>query len=542
MPPRQTPPRQTPPCTMRLSSAGRPADPASETIAEEPTGTPTRRTLLQGAALLGLAPGAALAQGGRRPAAGDAAKETKPEPPKPEAAAEAPARTLTAGPGKLRLRDEPAAETAAWRFDGKAAPPVLRIKLGEELRLKVENGTDKPLSLHWHGVRNRNAMDGVGGVTQAPIAPGGDFTYAFTPPDAGTFLMRPLVVGGSSEPSGRGLAGLLIVEEKAPPAVDADVALLMQDWRLESDASLMPFGQTLLAASNGRLGNLVTVNGRPVPDIFEARPGARVRVRIANACNARGTRIRFDGMKVYVAAVDGQPTDTFEPLRATLPFPPGTRYDLLVDLPPEPGAKGAISALIGQGLVLASVVTKGEPISEKRGPIAPIGENKLLPAEIKLQNAVRRDVILTGGAIVPKDGAQNPGKDAPKDISKDAPKDRPQPEPVFTGDPAKVWSVNGASGAPGLAPIFSVKRGQVVVLALRNDTAFPQGLHLHGHVFRLLHPLDDGWEPYWLDTFQLLEGRTARIAFLADNPGRWLISATVLERFDTGLWTCFEVT
>ena len=102
--------------------------------------------------------------------------------------------------------------------------------------------------------------------------------------------------------------------------------------------------------------------------------------------------------------------------------------------------------------------------------------------------------------------------------------------------------MNGAPGTAGMAPLFSVKRGQVVVLAIRNETAFPQSLHLHGHVFRLLHPLDDGWEPYWLDTFQLLEGRTARIAFKADNPGRWLLSSTVLERFDTGLWTLFEVT
>ena len=500
-------------------------------------GAPTRRSLLRGAAVIGLMPGAALAQGAAKPAAKDAPQEpVTPDAAKAAAGAEAPVRALVAGPAKVRLREDPTPETAVWSFDGKAAPPVLRIKLGEELRVRVENRTDKPLSLHWHGVRNRNAMDGVGGVTQAPIQPGANFTYAFTPPDAGTFLVRPLVIGASSEPSGRGLAGMLIVEEKVPPTVDADVTLLMQDWRLESDASLTAFGQTLLAASNGRLGNLVTVNGRPVPEPFEARPGARVRVRVANACNARGTRIRFDGMKVYVAAVDGQPTDTFEPLRATLPFPPGTRYDLLIDLPTEAGAKGAITALVGQGLALASVVTKGEPIAEKRSPIAPIGENKRLPAEIKLQNALRRDVIITGGAVMPKEA----GKDAPKD-AKDA-KDKPQAEPVFTGDPARVWSVNGQSGAAGLAPIFTVKRGQVVVLALRNDTAFPQALHLHGHVFRLLHPLDDGWEPYWLDTFQLLEGRTARIAFLADNPGRWLISATVLERFDTGLWTCFEVT
>ncbi len=118
---------------------------------------------------------------------------------------------------------------------------------------------------------------------------------------------------------------------------------MLQDWRLQDDGSLMPFGQTALAAAHGRLGNLVTVNGKPVPATIEARPGARVRLRLGNACNARATRLRFEGVKVYVAAVDGQPTDTFEPLRATLPFPPGTRYDLMVDLPERRGRRAARS-------------------------------------------------------------------------------------------------------------------------------------------------------------------------------------------------------
>ncbi|MCJ2061775.1 multicopper oxidase family protein [Methylobacterium sp. J-088] len=480
--------------------------------ADSQAGAPSRRTLLAAVAAFGLAPEPGQAQ------------SPAPAPAAPGAAqAEPPA--LPAAPGTARFRPEPAPETPIWCFDGKAQPPTVRVKLGQAVRLKVENRTDKPLSLHWHGVRIVNAMDGVGGVTQAPIPPGGDFLYAFTPPDAGSFLIRPLVVGGASEPSGRGLAGMLVVEETNPPAIDADVAVILQDWRLQDDGTLMPFGQVPLAASNGRLGNLVTVNGKPVPDTFEARPGARVRLRLGNACNARATRIKFEGVKVYVAAVDGQPTDTFEPLRATLPFPPGTRYDLMVDLPDNEGATCEIQALIGKGLTLASVTTKGPRITEKRPPIGPIGENKRLPAEVKLQNALRRDVVITGGAFVPKDK-----------------KDGASPDPVFTGDPQKIWSVNGISGTTGLPPIFTVKRGQVVVLALRNETAFPQALHLHGHCFRLLHPLDDGWEPYWLDTFQLLEGRTARIGFLADNPGRWLISATVLERFDTGLWTCFDVT
>ena len=87
-----------------------------------------------------------------------------------------------------------------------------------------------------------------------------------------------------------------------------------------------------------------------------------------------------------------------------------------------------------------------------------------------------------------------------------------------------------------------MKRGTPVVLTLRNQTPVPQPVHVHGHAFRLLHVADDGWEPYWLDTLQVPEGRTLPLAFVAGNPGKWAISSTVLERFDTGLWTWFEVT
>ena len=59
------------------------------------------------------------------------------------------------------------------------------------------------------------------------------------------------------------------------------------------------------------------------------------------------------------------------------------------------------------------------------------------------------------------------------------------------------------------------KRGQPIVLALKNETPVVQPFHLHGHVFRLLHPFDDGWEPYFLDTVQVPENRTVRIAFNA---------------------------
>ena len=432
-------------------------------------------------------------------------------------------RTLTAAPATARLLPEPAPETAVWAFDGRLPGPVLRVRHGDEARVRLVNRTERPLSLHWHGVRNVAAMDGVGGLTQEPAAPGKSFDYRFTLPDHGTFLVRPLVIGGSSEPAGRGLSALLIVDEREPAKVDRDIALIVDDWRLGEDGAPAPFGVLAEASTSGRLGNRLTINAKGAPETIEAAPGSRLRLRLANACNARSMRIRFDDMKVYVAAIDGQPTDTFEPLRSILPFSPGTRYDLLLDMPGEARSAGRIAALLGPGprnTPLVTLAASGEPLKRPAlPPIAPLPENTLLPPEVKLQYAVRRDAVIAGGATREPDGKF-----------------------AFKGDPARIWTINGASGAAGSPPLLSVKHGSPVVLAIANQTPSIQPMHLHGHAFRLLHARDDGWEPYWLDTLQIPENKTVQIAFIADNPGKWALSSTVLERFDTGLWTWFEVT
>jgi FtsP/CotA-like multicopper oxidase with cupredoxin domain len=428
-------------------------------------------------------------------------------------------RTLTAAPRRMKLHPEAAAEAEVWAFDGQIPGPVLRVRHGDEARFRFQNRTERPLSLHWHGVRGPNAMDGVGGLTQEAVLPGKDFDYRFTPPDSGTYLVRPLVIGGSSEPTERGLSAVLVVEERDPPKVDREFALLVDDWRLNEDGTLSPFGNAMEAATNGRLGNWLAVNAKSVPERITAAPGSRIRLRLANGCNARSTRIRFDDLKVYVIAIDGQPTDTFEPLRSTLPFSPGSRYDLLIDVPPEGAAKGQVTALLGQGVALVAIASEGEPAKQPLPPIAPLAPNKLLSPSIRLQDAVRRDFVIAGGA-----------------------RRSPKGELTFEGDPSRIWTVNGAAGSTSAKPLVSVKRGTPVVLTVVNTTPTVQPLHLHGHAFRLLHPFDDGWEPYWLDTLQVPEGRTLRIAFVADNPGRWLLASTVLERFDTGLWSWLEVT
>ena len=110
---------------------------------------------------------------------------------------------LVAAPGRAQIVPETfAGPTPVWAFNGTAPGPVLRVRAGERLAVDVENGLDQPTSVHWHGIRIDNAMDGVPGLTQAAIAPGEQFPYDFVAPDPGTYWYPPAIHPGSRMPAG----------------------------------------------------------------------------------------------------------------------------------------------------------------------------------------------------------------------------------------------------------------------------------------------------------------------------------------------------
>src|SRR5437016_21907 len=96
-------------------------------------------------------------------------------------------RVISARTGTANLRGGNAGPTPIRGFEGTVPGPLLRVKRGEELKVRLVNELVTDMSVHWHGVRVPNAMDGVPGLTQAAIAPGDSFDYRFTPPDAGTY-------------------------------------------------------------------------------------------------------------------------------------------------------------------------------------------------------------------------------------------------------------------------------------------------------------------------------------------------------------------
>jgi FtsP/CotA-like multicopper oxidase with cupredoxin domain len=367
-------------------------------------------------------------------------------------------RTLVTGAAAMLLMPARAQEgslrAAPGGFGGTVPGPTLRVRRGEEVRVRLINDLPAGVTLHWHGVRLPNAMDGIPPLTQKPVATGESFDYRFTPPDAGTFWYR--VPFGSAET--RGLHGALIVEEAEPVDVDRDVALVL--------------------------------DGSPLPDIAVAA-NERVRLRLINAAD-RFMTLRVDRHPVSVMAIDGQPAEPFRAREGRITLAPGNRADLFVDAVLEPGSIAPIVAQNdGADVPLTRLVYDERPVRAVRPEPKPLPANPL-PARMDFRGALRVDL-----------------------------------------------DVSAASESVPAKPLFALKRGRTVQLAIRNGGG-PAALHIHGHHVRLLDALDDGWKPFWLDTVLSMPQTVTRVAFVADNPGKWLLHGRAIGA-DTQSLAWFEV-
>jgi FtsP/CotA-like multicopper oxidase with cupredoxin domain len=389
-------------------------------------------------------------------------------------------------------------ESQIWGFQGATPGPLLRLKRGEELRLRLIN--ELPVSaaidgaIHWHGVRVPNLMDGAPGLTQAAIAAGGHFDYRFRPPDAGTFWYHvPWRAPTPAAPARQHLYGALIVEEGEPPPVDREHVLLLDEWPIApQDGAPRPARPFRIMA-----------NGMPTPDLA-VRANERLRLRLINAAQARAVVVRLDRHAATVMSIDGQPSEPFRPRDNRIILGPGNTADLFIDATLEPGAAAPILwSDAGEERPLARLVYELAP-PVRAVPLAaprPLPANPL-PARLDLTHADKRDLVLD------------------RDLA-----------------PAGLADIS----ARLVPPRFKVKRGRSVMLALVNPQEFACAVHVHGHAFRLLDRLDDGWKPFWLATVVVDAKQTARIAFLANNPGKWLIECVGIEQPESVRAGWFEV-
>ena len=203
--------------------------------------------------------------------------------------------------GPMRLKAEPVAvrllpdeegqgPTAMLGFNGSTPGPGIRAVEGGRVSVAFENGTGQPSAIHWHGIHIDNAMDGVPGLTQDAVEPGKTFHYDFAATHPGTYWYH--AHHRSWEQVAKGLYGPLIVDERDPPKVDRDIAVVLDDWRLTREGKLHPsFGDRHDFSHAGRLGNY----GRAFFSRDRVREGDRVRLRLINAATARTFKVRIGG-------------------------------------------------------------------------------------------------------------------------------------------------------------------------------------------------------------------------------------------------------
>ncbi len=145
--------------------------------------------------------------------------------------------TLEAKARKIRLLGPEGPESLVWTY-GDELFPILRLRRGDRLRATLRNGLGEHTSIHWHGVRVPNDMDGVQYVTQKPVEPGETFTYDFTLPDTGTFFFHPHC--NETGQVGHGLLGIVLVEGDESETFDDEIVIIAKDWRLAEDGHSCP--------------------------------------------------------------------------------------------------------------------------------------------------------------------------------------------------------------------------------------------------------------------------------------------------------------
>jgi FtsP/CotA-like multicopper oxidase with cupredoxin domain len=186
-----------------------------------------------------------------------------------------------------------------WGYNGQSPGPTIEVVEGDRVRLFVTNRLPESTSIHWHGQRLPNGMDGVSGLTQPPIKPGQTYVYEFTAARAGTFMYHPHA--DEATQMAMGMMGFWVTHPADPGhmPVERDYVFLVNAYDIDP-GTYTPKVSTMLDF------NLWTFNSRAYPgiDAMVARQGERVRIRIGNL-SMTNHPFHLHGHEFVVAGTDG---------------------------------------------------------------------------------------------------------------------------------------------------------------------------------------------------------------------------------------------
>jgi blue copper oxidase len=453
---------------------------------------------------------------------------------------------LRAAPAEVVV-DPARPATRVWRYQGRLLKgpsdsltssdsylgPTFRVRPGQRVRVRFENGLDEDSVVHWHGLDVAQENDGH---PRFAVGAGGTRLYEFEVSNRpGTYWYHPHPHERTAAQVYAGLAGLFIVSDgqdqaRGLPAAPFELPLVIQDRALGDEGQLVYEANPM----TGFLGDRVLVNGHPGPTL-DVRAGT-YRLRLLNGSNARIYKLAWsDGSPMTVIGSDGGLLAA-PVVKPYLMLAPGERAELWADFGRGPGGAevalesrafaGGMGMGMGMGRRGGDGPANGAPVPVCRFAIRGAGERLALPGRL------------------------------------DAPAFRPAGEVANAGEPRRFalsmammrWLLNGRPFAmTEVAANERIRRGVTEDWEFANlggMMAMPHPIHVHGGQFQVVGRaggaadtvregrIDEGWK----DTVLVMPGERVRLRVrFAQHAGLFLYHCHILEHEDLGMMRNFLV-
>lgn len=468
--------------------------------------------------------------------------------------------TLRAQPGQQQFL--PGVTTPTYGLNGPFLGPAIRVRRGDKVTMKVTNGVNEDITMHWHGLKIPGDVDGS---PYTIIKPGATWepTLNIDQP-AATCWNHPHFYPTTAELVIKGLAGLFLIDDAESGALGLpsrwgvdDIPLILQDRRFDADGSFF-HRFNMVAITTGYVGDTMLVNGAHYPEARTAR--GWLRLRLLNGSNARSYRLALsDGRSMFVVASDGgllaEPVELKE-----LMIYAGERYEVLVDarngtpfdLVTRPVGQMAMNLPpFDAELGLVTVRPEG---AERNGalPDALVDLPPLVADPPPTSQNLVMDMLLDdeGMGLLKSAGLMEMNKSKKTDpaVVKAVTK-------LIVDGPAlpleRQLSANAVNGAPfkfGVTAFTAPLKTDLRWLISEGSDQMLHPVHIHGCQFRIV-ALDGKPPPAhmagWKDVAPIEKGGTAEIQVRFEHPASkdhpFMAHCHNLEHEDSGMMTDFTV-
>jgi suppressor of ftsI len=448
-----------------------------------------------------------------------------------------------------------------YAFNGQQPGPLLEVSRGSEITVAFTNRLPQPTTVHWHGIRLDSRSDGVPGMTQPAVPPGGTYVYRLRFPDAGMYWYHPHVREDVQQELG--LFGNLRVrlakgDEYGPANREA---VLMLDDLLIGDDGMVPLGtESPTHALMGRFGNMLLVNGEPKYRLNVKR-GEVVRFFFTNAANTRTFNLSFPGARMKVVGSDAGRYEREAWVEGVV-IAPAERYIVQVRFD-RPGKVALVNRVRGLdhlygrffdetdtlGVVQVSrhrvEHDLGRSFDRLRGDTA--GAAELERFRRAAERAPRKTLIL---ALETRGLPPVTRRLMQLDSIYFAPVEWSGTMPMMnwasTGRQVRWILRDPETGRENMDIDWRFRRAKPVRIRLVNQRAsfhaMQHPIHLHGQRFLVLAVNGVPNENLvWKDTVLVPAGAAVEILLDPSNPGRWMLHCHIGEHLSAGMMAGFTV-